>query len=410
MILRLYAGASGAATPWLRRMLDRRAKRGKEIPARLPEREGIASYARPAGRLVWIHAASVGEMMSALPIMALLVAHGPVLLTTGTVTSASLALERVPAGVIHQFAPLDTPLWTARFLDYWRPDIAVFMESEIWPNLLLACDDRQVPRFLLNARLSAASARNWRRVPGTARRLLHGFTAIHAQSEADAARFQALGANKVLAWGNLKFSPPPLPYAVEDLASLQRVITGPVWLAASTHSGEEEIIFAAHKVLAETIPDLITIIVPRHPERGARVASLCAGAPRRALAQPPVLGRVYVADTLGELGLFFRLAPFAFVGNSLVAGGGHNIIEPAKLTKPVICGPHMENFVEAVECMKNARALAQIHGADDLAQQVRAWLLDPVAAKAAGLRGQEAFSQMERLPEQLVDLILEGVR
>ncbi len=168
MILGLYASATSLAAPALRRMLKRRAARGKEIQERLAEREGFASLPRPAGRLVWVHAASVGETMSALPLIRLLAARGAVLLTTGTVTSAKLAAERLPEGAGHQFVPLDVPGWVARFLDHWRPDGAVFLESEIWPNLLRACDERGIKRFLINGRLSAASTRNWKRAPGTA--------------------------------------------------------------------------------------------------------------------------------------------------------------------------------------------------------------------------------------------------
>ena len=408
MILRLYTAATHVAAPWLRRMLKRRARHGKEILSRLAEREGVASLPRPAGRLVWLHAASVGEMMSALPVIELLAARGAVLLTTGTVTSARLAAERLPQGVMHQFIPLDTPGWAARFLDYWHPDAALFMESEIWPNLLHGCDQRQIPRFLINGRLSAASARSWRWLPGLARQLLGGFKAVHAQSASDATRFTALGARRVLDWGNLKNATKPLPYVPEALADIQRFICGPVWLAASTHPGEEEIIHAVHQDLLVAFPALITVIVPRHPERGGEVAVLCRAAPRRSLGQSPLPGHVYVADTLGELGLFFRLAPFAFIGNSLVSGGGHNLIEPAKLARPVICGPNMENFIEARDCMVQARALIQVGGQDDLAAAVQNWLSNPPEVMAAGERAAMVFSKTEQLPEDLVNLVLEG--
>lgn len=407
MILRLYAGVTCMASPWLRRMLARRAGRGKEIPHRLAEREGVASLPRPAGRLVWLHAASVGEMMSALPLLELLATRGTVLLTTGTVTSANLAAQRLPQGVIHQFIPLDTPAWTARFLEYWCPDAALFMESEIWPNLLSGCDQRRVPRFLINGRLSSSSARYWRWMPGMARQLLGGFRAVHAQSAADAARFRAMGAKRVLEWGNLKSSTKPLPCAPGALPDIQRLIPGFVWLAASTHPGEEDIIYTVHQSLLAAFPGLVTVIVPRHPERGGEVAALCAGAPRRSLGQPPLPGQVYVADTLGELGLFFRLASFAFIGNSLIAGGGHNLIEPAKLARPVICGPSMENFIEARDCMAQAQALIQVGGQDDLAAAVQSWLSDPSEAKAAGERAAMVFSKAEKLPEQLANLVLE---
>ena len=409
MILKVYAKATHLAAPALRHMLNRRAVRGKEITQRLQEREGIACLPRPAGRLAWVHAASVGETVSALPLIDLLAAAGPVLLTTGTVTSARLAEERLPENALHQFIPLDVPAWVARFLDHWRPDAAVFLESEIWPNLLTACDARGICRFLVNGRLSAASTRNWLRVPAVAKSLLGGFAAIHAQSTGDAANFRALGAKQVLEWGNLKFHASPLPCAEAALVALQSAIAGPVWLAASTHPGEEALVFAAHQALRAAFPGLVTLLVPRHPERGAEVAALCAGAPRRALGQPPQPGQVYVADTLGELGLFFRLAPFAFIGNSLVGFGGHNIVEPALLARPVICGPHLENFEEAATRLRAAEALLDVTDGAGLIAAVRRWLADPQAAKAAGARAASIFAEAERLPERLSRLILNGV-
>ena len=409
MILGLYAGATRLAAPALRRLLKRRVAKGKEIAGRLGEREGIASLPRPAGRLIWVHAASVGETMSALPLLRLLAARGPVLLTTGTLTSAKLAAERLPAGAVHQFVPLDVPGWVARFLAHWRPDAAVFLESEIWPNLLAACDQRGIRRFLINGRLSAASTRNWRRAPGAAKRLLGGFAAIHAQSTGDAAHFRALGAQRVLEWGNLKFFAAPLPVDEAALAVLQSVIPGPVWLAASTHPGEEVLVYAAHRALLPEFPGLVTVLVPRHPERGAEVAAICDAAPRRSLGQMPVPGQVYVADTLGELGLFFRLAPFAFVGNSLAGFGGHNIVEPALLARPVICGPHLENFLEAAARLREAEALLEVADVAGLAKAAQGWLADPAAAHAAGARAAAIFADAERLPERLAGLILDGV-
>ncbi|MGE4480735.1 3-deoxy-D-manno-octulosonic acid transferase [Acidocella sp.] len=409
MILGLYAGATRLAVPYLRRMLRRRAMRGKEVAARLGEREGMTALARPAGRLVWVHAASVGETMSALPLIRLLAARGPVLLTTGTVTSARLAAERLPRGAVHQFAPLDVPGWVARFLDHWRPEAAVFLESEIWPNLLRGCDARGIRRVLVNGRLSAASTRHWRRAPDTARRLLGGFAAIHAQSAGDAANFRALGAAQVLEWGNLKFFASPLPCDETALAALRAALPGPVWLAASTHPGEEALVHAAHRALAAIFPGLVTILAPRHPERGAEVAALCASAPRRALGQAPLPGQVYVADTLGELGLFFRLAPFAFIGNSLAGFGGHNIVEPALLARPVICGPHLENFQEAAARLRAAQALREVRDEAGLAAAARGWLAEPEQARLAGQRAAEAFADAKRLPERLAGLILGGV-
>ncbi len=225
----------------------------------------------------------------------------------------------------------------------------------------------------------------------------------------DAANFRALGAVRVLEWGNLKFFAAPLPYDEVALAALQAAIPGPAWLAASTHPGEEELVFAAHKALLPEFPGLVTLLVPRHPERGAEVAAICGAAPRRSLGQPLAPGQVYVADTLGELGLFFRLAPFSFIGNSLVGFGGHNIVEPALLARPVICGPHLENFEEAAARLRSAQALLEVSDAEGLAGAARGWLSDLAASHAAGARAAAIFADAERLPERLAGLILDGV-
>jgi len=401
MMLRLYAAATTLARPAFRRMLRKRAAAGKEIPARLPEREGITSVPRPAGRLVWLHAASVGETMSILPVLHALAGQTNILLTTGTVTSAKLAQARLPENAIHQFVPLDVPGWVEAFLAHWRPDVAVFLESELWPNLLRGCDARNIPRLLLNARMSDKSARNWRRLPGTARALLGGFTTVLAQSAADAEKFRSLGV-AVQEWGNLKFFAAPLPVDEAALATLQAQIPGRLWLAASTHPGEEEFCAAAHEKLLPRFPNLTTIIVPRHPERGAAVSALCNNAPRRALGQPPVPGQIYVADTLGELGLFFRAAPFAFIGNSLAGFGGHNIIEPALLARPVISGPHLENFEEPAVLLRNAGMLIEVSDADTLAAAVASWLETPPDGMAAAA----CFAGAAQLPLRVAGLIM----
>jgi len=401
MMLRLYAAATTAAKPALRRMLRKRAAKGKEIAARLTEREGIASVARPAGKLVWVHAASVGETMSALPVLQALADQTNILLTTGTVTSAQLAGKRLPAGAIHQFVPLDVPAWVNAFLTHWHPDVAVFLESELWPNLLRGCDAHGIPRLLINARMSENSARNWRRMPTLARTLLGGFRAVLAQSAGDAAKFRALGVN-VQEWGNLKFFTAPLPAEESALAALKAQIPGPLWLAASTHPGEEEICAAAHKILAQNFPDLTTIIAPRHPERGAAVAAICGNAPRRSQNQLPVAGKIYIADTLGELGLFFRATPFAFIGNSLAGFGGHNIIEPAILGRPVITGPHLENFEEPAALLRSAGMLFTVTDAATLAAGAKAWLEAPPDGMAAAA----CFASAAQLPLRVAGLII----
>jgi 3-deoxy-D-manno-octulosonic-acid transferase len=398
-----YAAAGHAATPILRRMLQKRVARGKEIPGRLNERFGIAGHPRPPGRLVWIHAASVGETMSVFSIIDALAGKTSVLLTTGTVTSATLAAERLPPHAVHQFVPLDVPGWVAAFLDHWRPDIAVFVESEIWPTTLRQTDARGIPRILINASMSARSAANWRKIAGFAETLIFGFRWLHVQSASDAVNFRSLGAAGILEWGNLKFAAPLLPCAEPDLAALRAQIPGPTWLAASTHPGEEPIILDAHQHLLATFPDLITIIAPRHPARGAEFAQF----PRRSLGQAPEPGKPYIADTLGELGLFYRFAPFAFIGGSLAPIGGHNIAEAARLGIPVITGPHTAEIAEQIAKLQAAGAIATVTDAAPLAAAAAAWLTNKATAQAAGAAAKKAFAGLEDLPRKLADLILD---
>ncbi|OYV25537.1 MAG: 3-deoxy-D-manno-octulosonic acid transferase [Acidocella sp. 20-63-7] len=398
------------ATPGLVHMLDKRALRGKEDRARLGERFGIPSLPRPEGRLIWFHAASVGESLSVLPVINALAGQAEILLTTGTLTSAKLAETRLPASARHQFVPLDHPAWVGRFLDHWQPDAAIFVESEIWPAMLTACDARKIPRLLINARISARSARHWRILPSLARRLLGGFCTVHAQSPGDAANFRGLGVQNVLEWGDLKFFAPLLPVDNATLAVFRAQTPGPLWLAASTHPGEEALVLQAHETLLPAHPGLITVIVPRHPERGAEIAALAQNAPRRSLGQAPVAGRPYIADTLGELGLFFRAAPFAFIGNSLVGFGGHNLIEPARLARPVLTGPHTENFVQSAALLRAGGALVEVADAPALATAVAAWLDAPELATAAGNAAAAALKASAALPQRLGALILEQAR
>jgi 3-deoxy-D-manno-octulosonic-acid transferase len=402
---RATARLAGAALlpAWLRR----RVTRGKEDPARINERYGLASHARPAGGLVWFHAASVGETLSLLPVIQLVSAKKLILLTTGTRTAAAMAESRLAGTIIHQFVPLDVPLWVQRFLDHWRPDAAILVESEIWPVMLSELDAQQIPRLLVNARLSAPAARRWARAPASAARLFGGFAAIHAQSGLDAERLRRLTKTPIIEGGNLKFCGEALPFDEAALAALRAAIPGPVWLSASTHPGEEVLAAQAHEALVSAFPGLISVIVPRHPERGAAIAAELGGAPRRSLHQAPVPGRVYIADTLGELGLFYRLAPFAFLGASLAGRGGHNVIEPARLGRAVICGPHMENFADAAAVLTEAGGLVTVEDVAALIDAVRAWLAEPARAVQAGLAAQRAITDADDLPARLAALILE---
>lgn len=413
--------AAAALAPALRLHLRRRAAHGKEIPDRIPERFGERA-ARPAGRLLWLHAASVGETLSVLPLIEALAARDPalsILVTTGTVTSATLLARRLPpslAGrVTHRFVPLDVPRWAARFLDGWRPDGAVFVESELWPNLIAAAAARGIPLALVNGRMSARSARWWGRAPGLARQVLSPFRLVLAQTEADAARFRALGA-PAECWGNLKFSAPPLPADGAELARLAVLFAGrPVWLAASTHGGEEAIVIAAHRRLAGAHPGLLTIIVPRHPERGAEVAALAEDLPvvRRSAGEDPGADTaILVADTLGELGLLYRLAGTAFVGGSLVPHGGQNPLEPARLMCPVLTGPHTWNFTEILDRLGAVGGVTRIEPGTDpaaaLAEAVSAMLTKPERARSQAEAAARVAADQAGLPERIAAALLPG--
>ena len=397
------------AAPLLRRMIRRRLARGKELPGRTGERFGIDATPRPEGRLIWLHAASVGETVSILPVIAALPAGCSVLLTTGTVTSAELLAKRLPelglsGRVIHRFVPLDVPAWVSRFLDHWHPNAAGFVESELWPNLLAGCRRRHIPVMLINARMSARSFSNWSRLPGFARHVLSGFDLIQAQTDTYADRLRRLGGERVTAPGDLKFAAPELPADPLELERLRAVLAGrPVWLAASTHPGEDELIFAAHRRIVVSHPQLLTILVPRHPERGERLARLAGNVPvsRRAAGQAPPIAGVWVADTLGELGLFYRLALVVFVGRSLIApGGGQNPLEPARLGCAVAVGPFTGNFDSATEVLSNAGALARVEDAAGLAGWVDDMLQDPQRRAAIGAAAAAASGRFADLPAQ----------
>ena len=375
---------------WLRH----RVVRGKEEPVRLSERMGVAGKARPEGRLVWVHGASVGESLAALPLIEKLMADGfHVLVTSGTVTSAAMMAQRLPTQIgnaiaIHQYVPLDLPRAVARFLDHWRPEAGLFVESDLWPNLIGAAQARGIKLALINARMSAKSAEGWRRAPKTATALLSAFDLCLAQDAEIAARFENLGARGVTVVGSLKADAPPLAADEAALADMRSAIGArPVLLAAQTHAGEDETILPAHDALRQAFPDLLTIIVPRHTVRGENIAMLCGPRPsaRRSLQQPVTpLTAVYIADTMGELGLFYRLAPFCFLGGSLVPMGGHTPQEPAALGCAVLAGPHLKNSAAAHDAIFAAQGFGPVASSTDIAREAGRLIADPGAARQAG--------------------------
>ena len=379
MSLTLYRAVTTAATPMIRRYLSTRVTRGMEDPARIQERYGEASEARPDGTLIWIHGASVGESLSMLSLIERLLAENPalnILITTGTVASADLLAERAPERVMHQYVPLDRMAWVRRFLDHWRPNAVLWVESEFWPNLLNGIGDRKIPAILINARISASSFKQWRCAQWIIRRLLGNFDLCLAQTDLDADRLRRLGAERVKCLGNLKFSALPLPADGARLQQLKEMIGGhPVWLAASTHPGEENIIAAAHRILCERHPDALTIIAPRHPERGTEIAAELRDAGfavglGSAGEKPFAATEIFIADAMGELGLYFRLARAAFIGGSLIPHGGQNLLEAAQLSCPVIHGPHMANFQAICEEMAAAGAAVTVRDAAQIACEI----------------------------------------
>ena len=390
-LLGLYRGLTTAGLPLIQLLLRRRIARGKEDPARIEERRGVASLARPDGPLLWLHAASIGEAQSVLVLIERLSRERPtlnILMTTGTVTSANLMGERLPKRALHQFVPVDRPAWVRRFLNYWHPDMAVWVESELWPNLLLETAARGTPMVLLNARISADSHTGWQRARGLAHRLLSSFSLVLAQDETIAARLRDLGAANVSVSGNLKTAAAPLPATASELLELQDAIgPRPVWLAASTHDGEEAIVGQAHAAIAKNRPDLLTIIAPRHPQRASEIAADLKreglAVARRPLSEP-ITDHVdiYLADGTGELGLFYRIAPIAFIGGSLIPHGGQNMLEPAVLKCAILHGPHIANFQSVADDLARAGASRQIDSADILAQTVETLLANPDDATA----------------------------
>ncbi len=412
----LYLGLTAFADGWVRRKLARRAEAGHEDPARIGERFGRASRPRPEGRLVWMHGASVGEVLALVELIRRLREERPdlaVLVTSGTVTSARIAAERLPEGVIHQFAPVDTRAAVRRFLDHWRPDLALWAESELWPRLVLSTARRGVPMLLVNARMSARSFRRWRRAPLAARALLGRFARVLTQDEANAARFARLGVPpaRLEVTGSLKAGASPPPCDEGERARMRAAIGArPVWLAASTHEGEEEIVIEAHRRARRGAQGLLLILCPRHPERGDAVAALVEAAGlrlrRRSAGElPDDATEVYLADTLGEMGLWYRLTPVAFVGGSLVPVGGHNPYEPAALGAAILHGPHVDNFARIYAELDAAGGAREVRDAAGLVEALRA-LRAPAEAAAMAAAAWDVASRGAEVTERALALVL----
>jgi 3-deoxy-D-manno-octulosonic-acid transferase len=401
MTLRVYRKLSSAMVPLSPALISRRLRLGKEDPERVGERRGLSADVRPIGPLVWIHGASVGEVLAAAGLIERLRALGlRILLTSGTVTSAAIVAKRFPPDVIHQYVPYDSPRYVRRFLDHWRPSLALFIESDLWPNLILSSAARRLPMVLINGRMSQRSFPRWQRVQGTISALLEKFDVCLAQSRTDADRFAALGSRNVVVTGNLKLDVPAPPADATKLERLMAMTRGrPVVLAASTHPGEEEIVTEAHRTLAGYFPGLLTVIVPRHPDRGEAIARMIEGAGLNPTLRshedlPTATTDIYVADTMGELGLFYRLAPIVFMGGSLVEHGGQNPIEAIKLGASVIHGPHVFNFTDVYDALDAAGGARRADTQDALVKQFGQLLADPNAREAVLAASEHVVDQL----------------
>lgn len=377
-----------------------RRRRGKEDPARSSERLGHPSATRPQGSLVWVHAVSVGEAMAAMPVIDRLTAEGlSVLVTTVTTTSAALVGHRLRPGLIHQFAPLDLAGPVDRFLAHWHPDLAVFVESEIWPVAIGRLADHGIPLVVANARLSPRSFRGWQRASSAARAVFRRMSMVLAQTDDDAMRFSRLGAPEVATFGNIKFDAGVPDVDLADLDALRKGIgERPMVLAASTHPGEDEVVLTALLKLRESRPETLLVIVPRHPVRGSDVALLSEATGlatrRRSSGElPDATTEVYVADTLGELGAFFRLADVVLMGGTFVDGiGGHNLIEPARLGAAVISGPHFSNWLDIYRAFIDAGGLRIVHSSVELADATLGLIDNPALRTAQAKAGERVVS------------------
>ena len=384
LTLRAYRALSGALTPLTSTVVRQRLKRGKEDPARIGERRGLTAIPRPSGPVVWIHGASVGEVLAGAALVERLrELDVRILLTSGTVTSAAIVAQRFPPDIIHQFIPYDSPRYVGRFLDHWQPSFGLFMESDLWPNLVMGASERRIPLIVANGRMSQRSFRRWRAAPMTMGALLSRFEMCLAQSQGDADRFAILGSPHVFMTGNLKFDVPAPPADAVKLGQfLAATKSRQIVVAASTHPGEEEAILDAHRRLAGHFRSLLTVIVPRHPRRGEAIGQLVdARGLRHALrsqgGMPSADTDVYVADTLGEIGLFYRAAPIVFMGGSLASIGGHNPIEAIKLGAATVHGPHVHNWSDIYSALDAAGAACRAEDGDMLVKQLGHWLAHP---------------------------------
>jgi 3-deoxy-D-manno-octulosonic-acid transferase len=393
-----------------------RSRRAPDYRRRWGER--FALYrAREAEPFLWVHAVSVGEVQAAVPLVEALLARQPshpVVVTTTTPTGSQRVQELFGGRVAHVYVPYDLPGAVGRFLNRYRPRIAVIMETELWPNLFHGCSARRIPVVVANARLSARSALGYARVRNLIRDTLAQVTVIAAQGQADADRFLDLGADRarLRVTGSIKFDL-KLPASLREQAEVLRLQLGnarPVWVAGSTHEGEEEQVLEAFTRLRNSVPDCLLVLVPRHPERFARAGALCRRrgfkvASRAAQEQVEADTDVYLGDTLGELTLLYGAADVAFVGGSMVPVGGHNLLEPAALGVAVVIGPHTFNFEEITRMLEEVDGVRKVQDSDQLAGCVETLLRDANLRHNVGQRARAFVDANRGALERLLNII-----
>ena len=386
MFIKAYNTLISAFYPLIiRPYIEKRKKNGKEDVSRFNERIGNPRLPRPEGKLVWLHGASVGESVSMLPLIQKILDTCPeahVMVTTGTVTSAEVMKKRLPSRAFHQFIPIDKPEFTSRFLKYWHPDVALWFESEFWPSILSGLKAHNIPLILINGRISDRTFRRWKIFSFVCKELLSCFTLCLGQSDEDARRLKLLGAPEALCLGNLKYAGLPLPIDEKVKQDFQSLVQGrPLWLASSTHNDEELKIAEVHRRLKQEIPGLLTIIAPRHPQRGEEIRrdiekSGLKTALRSQKQKPAPETDIYIADTIGEMGLWYDIADIVFIGGSLIPHGGQNFMEPARMRDAVIVGPYMHNFTDAMNRARRADAVISIQTPEELEKTVLRLLKD----------------------------------
>lgn len=355
----------------IKRYINKRKENGKEDLKRFNERIGKPELPRPDGRLIWFHGASVGESISMLPLIHKLLetySDAHIMVTTGTLTSADIMGKRLPERAFHQYLPIDNPVFASRFLKYWHPDLVLWFESDFWPAMLSNIKRRNIPLLLVNGRISNKSFKRWQQFDFISKELLSCFTFCLGQSEEDAYRLRVLGAKDSMNLGNLKYAGLPIPVDEEKKNEiLKQVNNRPLWVAAVTHDDEEAKIGRFIKEINEAIPGLLTIITPRHPQRGEEINTklkneLGLKTSLRSTGEPITADtEVYIADTIGEMGIWYSIAPLVFIGGSLIPHGGQNFMEPSRMRDAVIVGPHMHNFTDAINRARKADAIMQVN-------------------------------------------------